>query len=229
MNYILTVFNGSTIFSKIDLCGAYNILIIKEGDEHVTPFWTKYGSYEYLDEFLSEFHITITYHPGRQATLPDALSHQENMYPERGVDFIDNNPQKFHLICKKDGIQESIFFSIKVEMFSDLVGQIQKEVWQDNDYKEVLKKLERGESVPDYSLETKSKFFLFKDRVVIPRNQELRLDIPQKCHDSQLAGHPGQEKTFKLIERNFHWAGMNHIIKDCVLMSEMLKKQEHSS
>ncbi|MBW0570087.1 hypothetical protein O181_109802 [Austropuccinia psidii MF-1] len=48
MNQLLTIFNGSTIFSKIDLCGAYNLLRIKEGDEHLTAFRTKYGSYEYL-------------------------------------------------------------------------------------------------------------------------------------------------------------------------------------
>ncbi|MBW0581130.1 hypothetical protein O181_120845, partial [Austropuccinia psidii MF-1] len=45
MNQLLTVFNGSTIFSKIDLRGAYNLLRIKEGDEHLTAFRTKYGSY----------------------------------------------------------------------------------------------------------------------------------------------------------------------------------------
>ncbi|MBW0465419.1 hypothetical protein O181_005134 [Austropuccinia psidii MF-1] len=38
----------STIFSKIDLCGTYNLLRIKEGYEHLTSFRTKYGSYEYL-------------------------------------------------------------------------------------------------------------------------------------------------------------------------------------
>ncbi|MBW0471082.1 hypothetical protein O181_010797 [Austropuccinia psidii MF-1] len=48
MNQLLTIFNSSTIFSKIDLCGAYNLLRIKEGDEHLTAFRTKYGSYEYL-------------------------------------------------------------------------------------------------------------------------------------------------------------------------------------
>ncbi|MBW0476282.1 hypothetical protein O181_015997 [Austropuccinia psidii MF-1] len=45
MNQLLTVFNHSNIFSKIDLCGAYNLLRIKEGDEHLTAFRTKYGSY----------------------------------------------------------------------------------------------------------------------------------------------------------------------------------------
>ncbi|MBW0527252.1 hypothetical protein O181_066967, partial [Austropuccinia psidii MF-1] len=48
MNQLLTLLNGSTIFSKMDLCGAYNLLRIKEGDEHLTAFRTKYGIYEYL-------------------------------------------------------------------------------------------------------------------------------------------------------------------------------------
>ncbi|MBW0540725.1 hypothetical protein O181_080440 [Austropuccinia psidii MF-1] len=47
-NQLLIVFNGSSIFSKIDLCGAYKLLRIKDGDEHLTCFRTKYGSYEYL-------------------------------------------------------------------------------------------------------------------------------------------------------------------------------------
>ncbi|MBW0466325.1 hypothetical protein O181_006040 [Austropuccinia psidii MF-1] len=48
MNNIITVFNCSSIFSKIDLHGASNLLIIKEGDEHLTEFRPKDGSYEYL-------------------------------------------------------------------------------------------------------------------------------------------------------------------------------------
>ncbi|MBW0577169.1 hypothetical protein O181_116884 [Austropuccinia psidii MF-1] len=48
MNQLLTVFNGATFVPKIDLCGAYNLLRIKEGDEHLTAFRIKYGSYEYL-------------------------------------------------------------------------------------------------------------------------------------------------------------------------------------
>ncbi|MBW0545936.1 hypothetical protein O181_085651, partial [Austropuccinia psidii MF-1] len=51
MNHLLTIFNGSTIFSKIDLCAAYNLLRIKEGDGPLTAFRTKYGSYAiWLDQ-----------------------------------------------------------------------------------------------------------------------------------------------------------------------------------
>ncbi|MBW0482063.1 hypothetical protein O181_021778 [Austropuccinia psidii MF-1] len=57
MNQILTVVNGSSIFYKIDLCGAYKLLRIKEGDENLPAFRTKYGSYEYL---VMPFGLTIS-------------------------------------------------------------------------------------------------------------------------------------------------------------------------
>ncbi|MBW0499261.1 hypothetical protein O181_038976 [Austropuccinia psidii MF-1] len=167
-------------------------------------------------EFLSKFHFTITYHPGRLATLPDASSCWDGVYPERGVGFISKNPQIFHQVIKQDGIQESRFFSIKVEVFSDFIDQIQKEVWKDKDYEEIIKQLERGESVTDYSLDPQAELLLFNDRVVIPSNEEIQLNIFQKRHESLLAGHPGQEQTLKLIKRNLYWALMNQYIKEYV-------------
>ncbi|MBW0524257.1 hypothetical protein O181_063972 [Austropuccinia psidii MF-1] len=154
-------------------------------------------------EFLSEFHFPITYRPGRLATLPDALSCLDKMYPERGVDFINKNLQNFHQVIKQDGIQKLRFFSIKVEILSDLIDQIQKEVWQDKDYEEILKQLARGESVTDYSIEPQAKLLLFKDRVVIPSNEEIQLNILHQHDDSPLAGHPFQEKTLNLTRGTF--------------------------
>ncbi|MBW0516539.1 hypothetical protein O181_056254, partial [Austropuccinia psidii MF-1] len=177
-------------------------------------------------EFLSEFHPSITYLPGRLATLPDALSHWDNVYPEMGVNFISKNPNRFHQDLKQSEIKQSRFFSIKAEVFSDLVDQIQKAVWQDKYYKEILKQLARGESVSDYK--PQAKLLLFKDRVVIPRNNEIQFDIVQRNHDSPLAGHPGQEKTLKLIKRDFYWVGMNEIIKDYVSSSQLFISQVFS-
>ncbi|MBW0462934.1 hypothetical protein O181_002649 [Austropuccinia psidii MF-1] len=53
------------------------------------------------EDFLSEFPFSITYCPGRLATFPDALSHWDDVYPERGVDVISNNPQNFHQFLKQ--------------------------------------------------------------------------------------------------------------------------------
>ncbi|MBW0485696.1 hypothetical protein O181_025411 [Austropuccinia psidii MF-1] len=405
MNQLLTMFNGSTIFSKIDLCGAYNLLRIKEGDENLTAFRTKYGSYEYwvmslgltnapasfqnlvndiFAYFLNIFVLLyFDYIMGFSNSEEEDVKHvasvlqrlrENNLFPkaskcvfhassveylgyvvsseglkidsfkvqkilnwpqpnnikllqsflgfanfyccfiqnyskksllslpslkdilpsssmkklltdasdyalgsvmrqvndsgktpiafdsrkplpaqlkyeihdkellgivwalkcwrafllslsnsfERGVDFISKNPQSFHQVLKKNEIKESKPFPIKAEVFSDLVDQIQKALWQEKDYKEILKQLSRGESISDYSLEPQAKLLLLKNRVVMPSNHEIRLDILQTHHDSPLAGHPGQEKTLKLIKRDFSWAGMNQIIKDYVCSS--LKK-----
>ncbi|MBW0574670.1 hypothetical protein O181_114385 [Austropuccinia psidii MF-1] len=56
-------------------------------------------------EFLCELHFSITYLPGHLATLPDALSHWENIYPERGEDFISKNPMNYQKLIKLDEIQ----------------------------------------------------------------------------------------------------------------------------
>ncbi|MBW0556279.1 hypothetical protein O181_095994 [Austropuccinia psidii MF-1] len=167
--------------------------------------WRKFllslsNSFEVLTD-----HSSLQYFMSSKVLTPcnARWSRRNDVYPERGMDFISKNPQNFHQIIKQDGIQESRFFSIEVEIFSNLVDKIQKEVWQYKDYKEILKQLARGESVPDYSLEPQAKLLLFKDRVVIPSNEELQLNILQKRHDSPFAGHPGQEKTLKLIKRDF--------------------------
>ncbi|MBW0567540.1 hypothetical protein O181_107255 [Austropuccinia psidii MF-1] len=74
MNQFLTVLSGATIFSEIDLRVAYNLLRIKEGDEHLTSFRTKYCSYEYL---VMPFGLT------------NALASFQNLVNDMFSDFLD--------------------------------------------------------------------------------------------------------------------------------------------
>ncbi|MBW0520478.1 hypothetical protein O181_060193 [Austropuccinia psidii MF-1] len=167
-------------------------------------------------EFLSEFYFSITYRPGRLANLPDALSRRDNIYPERGEDFISKNPKNFQQLIKQDEVQPSRDFAVEVESFSNLIDSIQKALWQDSQYRSILQELGKGKSIQDYSLDSSSQLLLFKDWVVVPNDPTIQLNIFQKCHDSPLAGHPGQEKTLKLVKRGFHWSRMTQFIKDYV-------------
>ncbi|MBW0520526.1 hypothetical protein O181_060241 [Austropuccinia psidii MF-1] len=91
-----------------------------------------------------------------------------------------------------------------------------KKLWQDPQYRSILQELGKGKSVQYYSLDTSSQLLLFKDQVVVPNDPTIQLSILQKRHDSPLAGNPGQEKTLKLVKRDFHWSGMTQFIKDYV-------------
>ncbi|MBW0535301.1 hypothetical protein O181_075016 [Austropuccinia psidii MF-1] len=89
-------------------------------------------------EFLFEFNFSITYLPGGLATLPDALSCWDDIYPERGEDFISKNPMNFQQLTKKDEFQPSRYLAVKVESFSNLIDSIQKALWQDSQYRCIL-------------------------------------------------------------------------------------------
>ncbi|MBW0538548.1 hypothetical protein O181_078263 [Austropuccinia psidii MF-1] len=149
---------------------------------------------------LAEFHFSITYCPGHLATLPEALSCWDEFYLEREEHFVSKNPMNFQKIIKGDEFQPSRYFTVKVESFSNFIDSIQKALWQDYQYKSILQELGKGKSVQDYSLDSSSQLLLFKDRVVVPNDPTIQLRILQKPHDSPLAGHPGQEKTLKLVK-----------------------------
>ncbi|MBW0582805.1 hypothetical protein O181_122520 [Austropuccinia psidii MF-1] len=135
-------------------------------------------------EFLSEFNLSITYRPGRLATLPDALSCQDDVYPERGEDLVSKNPMNYQKMIKQDEIQASKFFAVKVDLFSNLVDSIQKSLWQDSQYTSILENLGK-------------------------------------------AGHPGQEKTLKLVKRDFHWYGMTQLVKDYVSSCQQCSRNKN--
>ncbi|MBW0575533.1 hypothetical protein O181_115248 [Austropuccinia psidii MF-1] len=164
----------------------------------------------------AEFHFSITYRPGHLATLPDALSRWYDVYLERGQDFISKNPMNFQQLIKKDEVQPSRYFAVKLESFSNLIDSIQKKLWQDSQYRIILQELVKGKSIQDYSLDSSSQLLLSKDQAVVPNDHTIHLSILLKPHDSPLAGHPCQEKTLKLVKHDFHWSSMTQFIKDYV-------------
>ncbi|MBW0505013.1 hypothetical protein O181_044728 [Austropuccinia psidii MF-1] len=54
-----------------------------------------------------------------------------------GENFISNNPMNYQKIIKQDEIQASNFFAVKGESFSGFIDSIQKELWQDSQYKSI--------------------------------------------------------------------------------------------
>ncbi|MBW0509738.1 hypothetical protein O181_049453 [Austropuccinia psidii MF-1] len=145
-----------------------------------------------------------------------ALSRWDNVYPERGEDFIRKNPINFQQLIKQDEVQPSRYFAVNVESFSNFIESIQQKLWQDPQYRSILQELGKGKPFQDYSLDCSSQLLLFKEGVVVPNDPTIQLSILQKRHNSPLAGHPGQEKTLKLVKRDFDWSGMTQFIKDYV-------------
>ncbi|MBW0560090.1 hypothetical protein O181_099805 [Austropuccinia psidii MF-1] len=130
-------------------------------------------------------------------------------------------------IIKQDEIQASKLFAVKVELFSSFINSIQKALWKDSQYRSILQDLGKGKSVQDYSLDSSSQLLLFKHWVVAPNDPIIQLSILQKRHDSPLSGHPGQDKTLKLVKQDFHWSDMTQFIKDYVSSCQQCSRNKN--
>ena len=72
---------------------------------------------------------------------------------------------------------------------------------------------ERNEQVPK-NWELEDGLIYYKKRLFIPSNEDLLTEIAKRCHDSNVAGHFGQEKTIELVTRNFYWEKLADWIND---------------
>jgi hypothetical protein len=54
---------------------------------------------------------------------------------------------------------------------------------------------------------------LFRGKIYIPKNNELRKTVTESFHNPAIMGHPGQFKTLEIVQHNFWWPRMSNLIK----------------
>ena len=53
---------------------------------------------------------------------------------------------------------------------------------------------------------------MFRGKIYVPNDRELRRRIVEQHHDSRIAGHAGRFKTLELVAWNYWWPQMSHYI-----------------
>ena len=71
-----------------------------------------------------------------------------------------------------------------------------------------LKSLKKG--LEDWN--TEEGLLLYKGKIYIPNNTELRAEITRLHHDNPAAGHPGRYKMLELVSRNYWWPSMSQFV-----------------
>jgi len=94
------------------------------------------------------------------------------------------------------------------------VGGKEDEKWHERG-PELVRLREIGKKMPDEWIE-KDGLLFYKNRLYIPEDKFLQLEIAQGCLDLLVAGHFGQEKTIEIVTRDFYWKGLANWITDYV-------------
>ncbi|QRW19916.1 Retrotransposable element Tf2 protein [Rhizoctonia solani] len=158
--------------------------------------------------FLSNFNFEIHYRPGKQSGKPDALS--------RRSDYVDS-PQKPEVMLPAEVFANTSETELKI------VTEIRDKLKDDPSLEPIIQFLtEDADNAPpsirkaywDYDWE--EDLLWYRGKLVVPDSELIKEQLLKEFHDSPLAGHPGQQRTLELLNRNYWWPGMKSSAKEWV-------------
>src|SRR5882672_7747854 len=172
--------------------------------------------------FLSRFDFSLIHRPGRHSAKPDALSRRKDHLTKEG----DNQDQVMlpaERFDKSSELNESVAVTGDDPTHVTLEGEeggflerVRDCADRDDSVIRALKELGTERGLQSNEWQEKDILVLYRGKIYVPRDSQLRLDIVKAHHDYPVAGHPGRWKTTELIAHNFWWPRMGRYIADYV-------------
>lgn len=162
-------------------------------------------------EYLSRFNFTITYRPGKQGELPDALTRRSQDQPAQ---------EEARKARQQTLLRPDLFLnpSIRLTETSRTIQEIIEQEYSTDEFiQEILSLLRNGvrrsKKISLSECEDRNGHLYFRNRLVIPDHPELEIKILRLVHDSPVGGHPGRGKTLEIIQREYYWPDMFETIR----------------
>ena len=112
---------------------------------------------------------------------------------------------------------------LEVRMMEQLIERLEEEIVKKikearDKNEEVIKVVEEMKkagvkTLRDEEWQIEEGLVLKEERVYVPKDEKLRVEIIWLHHDTLIAGHGGQWKTVELVTRNYWWPGMTKEVK----------------
>lgn len=149
-------------------------------------------------EFLADFDVDIIHCSGKE-NIADALSRLESAVPD--ADDLKST--------ETGGKGELIGIMVSIQADPDFKKRLARGYRTDKKMRHIIKRLKENPSwARPYRWDAAlRKLFLVaedQERLCIPRGK-LRFDVLRMCHDSPSSGHPGRDRTYSRISREFYW------------------------
>jgi hypothetical protein len=198
-----------------------------EGAAHPVTVYTDHKNLEYFmtarvlnrrqarwNMSLSRFDFVITYRPGKQQGLSDALSRRSYLAPKAGEAAFDQQcttllkPEHFRICAIVGPIDTDFLDQVRTATIGDFVA------------------LEIKKRANNDKFKVEGDLLYFEERLYIPKGPT-RLRVLQSRHDFPAAGHFGYNKTLELISRDFWWPQMWKDVKEFVLSCDICSRSKN--
>ena len=140
---------------------------------------------------LQKYNFVIGYRPGKQNSVADALSRQQDLMPP-------NEESKPIVVLPSEKFIEldMIAADSDITTYLDAIAT----------NSEILDKILQT-AIPNNELRYK------EGRVIVPNDEGIQQALLKLYHDAPMAGHPGITGTYKLLGRMYTWPKMREYIE----------------
>ncbi|WVZ48596.1 hypothetical protein U9M48_000017 [Paspalum notatum var. saurae] len=158
-------------------------------------------------ELIKDFDLEIHYHPGKANVVADASSRKAH------CNVIEARPTVRVICCEVDEIempteQHAELYSLIIEpTIKDQIIVAQK---QDKSMAHIREGLDEKKRAC-FTLDDQGVLW-FKNRLVVPKDMELRKKILDEAHTSMFTMHPGSNKMYQDLKQKFWWTRMKREI-----------------
>ncbi|CAH9102252.1 unnamed protein product [Cuscuta epithymum] len=171
-------------------------------------------------ELIKDYHLVIEYHPGKANVVADALSRKSSS----GALLANLRALRAQLEVSSDGALLARF-----EVRPTLLDEIKKGQEADEEIMKIRERMQAG-PVEDFR-ERDDGLLLFRDRVCVPSDDELRKSILEEAHSSAYAMHPGGTKIYRDLKESYWWSGMKREIAEyisrCLTCQQVKAEHQH--
>jgi len=170
--------------------------------------------------YLSWFDFTLKHVAGSKIGKADGLSRRADW--KVGVDK-DNKNQVFI----KDNWIRNMYEVVVEGPEVDLVEKIKKARSRDEDVIRVVEEMKKTgvKELRGNEWKIEGDLVLKKEKVYVPKDEELRAEVIRLHHDVLAARHEGKWKTVELVTRNYWWPGVTRevgkYVEGCDLCQRM--------
>jgi len=175
-------------------------------------------------EILCKFNFKIICCPGERNGKPDTLSHRvdpelEGEGEKEDLTIRMFKPGQLDLGTSKEILAAHQIMAVKASQIEESKWSkkiLEASLW-DNRWLGIQNCLKIGKDnagLGHYSLE--NDIITYERCLYIPANNSLKFKVTYQCHDAKVAGHFGQDKTLKLIKRDYYWPNMEDWVRNYV-------------
>ncbi|WVZ75733.1 hypothetical protein U9M48_023766 [Paspalum notatum var. saurae] len=170
-------------------------------------------------ELIKDYDLEIHYHPGKANVVADALSRRAH------CNVIEARPTARVICWEMDKIEMPT--EQLVELYSLLIEPTIKDlVIAKTKTRPGMAHIREGideEKKACFTLDDQGVLW-FKNRLVVPKDMELRKKILDEAHTSVLTMHPGSNKMYQDLKQKFWWTRMKREIAKYVSECDVCKR-----